>query len=173
MLEDLLMTVQRSLHLGAVGGIAVQNLIVSDQALGTLGQEDLVTEFHRWRCLPRLIRCVWDSKMEYTFSSGGTCSPSSTRRRVWLMTFSPRSQYAVICWRSWSIATPPSTSTPLTLAVFLTTWRALSSTCPVMRSSSRYLGSCWVCRWVATCFIFANETRGGYSCQALPGAGRH
>src|ERR1039458_1064294 len=104
MLEDLLMTVQRSLHLGAVGGIAVQNLIVSDQALGTLGQEDLVTEFHRWRCLPRLIRCVWDSKMEYTFSSGGTCSPSSTRRRVWLMTFSPRSQYAVICWRSWSIA---------------------------------------------------------------------
>src|ERR1039457_5761326 len=27
MLEDLLMTVQRSLHLGAVGGIAVQNLI--------------------------------------------------------------------------------------------------------------------------------------------------
>src|ERR1017187_2687758 len=62
--------------------------------------------------------------MEYTFSSGGTCSPSSTRRRVWLMTFSPRSQYAVICWRSWSIATPPSTSTPLILAVFLTTWRA-------------------------------------------------
>src|ERR1035438_340190 len=47
MLEDLLMTVQRSLHLGAVGGIAVQNLIVGDQALGTLGQEDLVTELHR------------------------------------------------------------------------------------------------------------------------------
>src|ERR1035437_1652894 len=54
MLEDLLMTVQRSLHLGAVGGIAVQNLIVGDQALGTLGQEDLVTEFHRLALLAPL-----------------------------------------------------------------------------------------------------------------------
>src|ERR1022692_2208514 len=54
MLEDLLMTVQRSLHLGAVGGIAVQNLIVGDQALGTLGQEDLVTELHRLALLAPL-----------------------------------------------------------------------------------------------------------------------
>src|ERR1017187_3687661 len=54
MLEDLLMTVQRSLHLGAVGEIAVQNLIVGDQALGTLGQEDLVTELHRLALLAPL-----------------------------------------------------------------------------------------------------------------------
>src|ERR1019366_4704288 len=52
-------------------------------------------------------------------------------------------------WRSWSMARWPATSTPLILAVFLTTWRALSSTCWVMRSSSRYLVSCCVCRWVA------------------------
>src|ERR1019366_5061992 len=54
MLEDLLMTIQRSLHLGGVGGIAVQNLIVGDQALGTLGQEDLVTELHRLALLAPL-----------------------------------------------------------------------------------------------------------------------
>src|ERR1039457_6348230 len=54
MLEDLLMMVQRSLHLGGIGGIAGQNLIVGDQALGTLGQEDLVTEFHRLALLAPL-----------------------------------------------------------------------------------------------------------------------
>src|ERR1035438_5738996 len=45
MMKDLSMTVQRRLHMVGVGGIAVRNLIVGDQALGTLGQEDLVTEF--------------------------------------------------------------------------------------------------------------------------------
>lgn len=41
------MAVQRSLHLGSVGRIAAQNLIVGDQALGTLRQKDLVAELHR------------------------------------------------------------------------------------------------------------------------------
>ena len=41
------MTVQRSSHLGGVGGVALQHLVVGDQTLGALGQEHLVTELHR------------------------------------------------------------------------------------------------------------------------------
>src|SRR5580704_1351324 len=41
------------------------------------------------RTLPRLIRSVCGSKMEYIFSDVGTCSPSSTRRRAWPITRAP------------------------------------------------------------------------------------
>ena len=50
-LEDLLMTLQGSSHMDGVGGIALQHLIVGDQAPRALGQENLVAEFHRF---PRL-----------------------------------------------------------------------------------------------------------------------
>lgn len=45
-LEDLLMAFQRAFHMVAVGGVALQHLVVGDQALCTLGQEDLVAEFY-------------------------------------------------------------------------------------------------------------------------------
>ena len=41
------MSLQRSPHLGSVGGIALQHLIVGDQALGAFRQEHLVTELYR------------------------------------------------------------------------------------------------------------------------------
>src|SRR5439155_17261890 len=53
-LENFLMTVQRRLHLVAVGRIALQLLVVGDQALRALGQEDLVPEFHRLAFLASL-----------------------------------------------------------------------------------------------------------------------
>src|SRR5437899_1492109 len=48
--------------------------------------------------LPRLMRSVWGSKMENTFSSTGTCSPASTRRRVCAMTRSAKPQKWSISW---------------------------------------------------------------------------
>jgi hypothetical protein len=54
MLEDLLMTLQRGLHLVGVNRVALQHAVVGDQALGALGQENLVTEFHRLQRLAPL-----------------------------------------------------------------------------------------------------------------------
>src|SRR5207247_7841387 len=67
MLKDLLMTVERNLHLIGVGGIAFQNLIVGDQAFGTLGQEDLVTELHRRTLFAPLdqLRVVFEDRVHF------------------------------------------------------------------------------------------------------------
>jgi hypothetical protein len=43
-MEDLLVPLQRSLHLAGVRGIAVQYLIVGDQALRTFRQKHFVAE---------------------------------------------------------------------------------------------------------------------------------
>src|SRR5260370_28738609 len=66
-LEEVLMTVQGSLRVGGIGGIAVQNLIVGDQALSALGQEDLVTEFHRLTLLTPLdqVRVVLEDGVHF------------------------------------------------------------------------------------------------------------
>src|SRR5208282_5577081 len=44
--EHLLMTIQRRSHMVGIGRVSFQYLVVSDQALTTLCQEDLVAEFH-------------------------------------------------------------------------------------------------------------------------------
>ena len=49
----------------AVDGISVQHSIFGNQAMRTLGQENLVAEWLRASSvLPRLIRSVWGSKIE-------------------------------------------------------------------------------------------------------------
>ena len=76
------MPLERSLHLAGISRIAVQHLIVGDQALCTFRQKHFVTELYRFAHLAALDEMVWGSKIEYTFSSTGTCSPSMTLRRV-------------------------------------------------------------------------------------------
>jgi len=44
----------RSLHMIAIDRIPLQHSIVGNQAMSTLGQEDLVAEFHRLQCLAPL-----------------------------------------------------------------------------------------------------------------------
>ena len=61
------MTVQRRLHLVAVGRIALQHLVVGDQTLRALGQEDLVPEFHRLAFLASLdqVRVVLEDRVHF------------------------------------------------------------------------------------------------------------
>src|SRR6266436_4622200 len=66
-LEGLLVTLQRGLHLVAVGGVPLQHLVVGDQALGALGQENLVAEFHRFLRLAPLdqSRVVFEDRINF------------------------------------------------------------------------------------------------------------
>ena len=97
--EGGLMLGQGGCDVHLVDGITIEHPVVGDEAAATLGQEDLVAELDRAVALPRLMRSVWGSKIEKIFSSTGTGSPSSTRRRVWAMTCSARPQ-------KWSISAP-------------------------------------------------------------------
>src|SRR5689334_11038655 len=52
--EALMMSLQRSLHLAGIGGIAVQHLVVGDQALRAFRQKHFVTELYRFARLAAL-----------------------------------------------------------------------------------------------------------------------
>src|SRR6516165_11734802 len=53
-MEYLLMPLERSLHLAGISRIAVQHLIVGDQALCTFRQKHFVTELYRFAHLAAL-----------------------------------------------------------------------------------------------------------------------
>ena len=47
-IEYFLVTLQRRCHVKVIGGIAIQHAILTDQAVGTYGDEDFVTELDRF-----------------------------------------------------------------------------------------------------------------------------
>ena len=53
-LKGFLVLIQGRGHMIAIDRIPLQHSIVGNQALSTLGQEDLVAEFHRLQCLAPL-----------------------------------------------------------------------------------------------------------------------